>query len=155
MTYEQAFTKIREGLKNADTSKLTGNFAIQVDLINKDCSGAFYVAYFDGIFAVEPYDYVDNTARLAIMYGDFNKLVSGKLNVQKAIAEEKIYVKGDITKVEELATLIKKTTVKKAAKPLDKKEASKTEATKKEKPTKKSSEKKEATVKKTASKKKA
>ena len=116
MTYEQAFAKIKEGLKNADTSKLTGDFAIQVDLINKDCAGAFYVSYFEGLLGIEPYDYVDNAARIGIMYGDFNKLVSGKLNVQKAIDAEKITVTGDVAKVEELTTLVKKAPVKKTVK---------------------------------------
>jgi len=114
MTYEAAFKKIKESLANADTSKLTGDFAIQVDLLNKDCAGAFYIAYFDGTLAVEPYDYVDNYARLAIMAGDFTKLVEGKLNVEKAIASEKIYVTGDVSKVVELGTLIKKAPAKKA-----------------------------------------
>lgn len=132
MTYEQAFAKIKEGLKDVDTSKLTGNFAVQVDLINKDCSGAFYIAYFDGIFAVEPYDYVDNAARIAIMYGDFNKLVSGKLNVQKAIEAEKIAVTGDVAKIEELTTLVKKPVVKKETKTAaEKKTTVKKEAEKK------------------------
>ena len=44
MTYEQAFEKIKEKLKDADTSNLTGDFAVQIDLINKDCSGMFYIA---------------------------------------------------------------------------------------------------------------
>ncbi len=139
MTYEQAFAKIKESLKNADTSKLTGDFAIQVDLINKDCNGAFYIAYFDGELAVEPYDYVDNYARLSIMMGDFTKLVEGKLNVEKAIASEKIYVSGDVSKVVELGTLVKKAPAKKA--PAKKAEPKKAEA---KAPAKKAEPKKEA-----------
>jgi len=146
MTYEQAFAKIKEGLKDADTSKLTGNFAIQVDLINKDCAGAFYVSYFDGLLGVEPYDYVDNAARIGIMYGDFNKLVSGKLNVQKAIEAEKITVTGDAAKVEELTTLVKKAPAKKTVKAAPEKKAEE------KKPAAKKTEKTEP-VKKTVAKK--
>lgn len=129
MTYEQAFEKIKERLKDADTSKLTGDFAIQIDLLNKDCSGMFYIAYLDGVFEVQPYDYVDNYAKVAIMFGDFTKLVEGKLNVDKAIADQKIYVTGDVEKVKELGTLIKKVPVKKET---VKKETVKKETAKKE-----------------------
>lgn len=116
MTYEQAFEKIKEKLKDADTSKLTGDFAIQVDLTNKDCSGIFYIAYFNGVFEVQPYDYVDHYARIELLLGDFTKLVEGKLNVDKAIEDEKIHVTGDVTKIKELGTLVKKAPVKRTVK---------------------------------------
>ena len=140
MTYEEAFKKIKESLKNADTSKLTGDFAVQIDLTNKDCSGAFYISYFDGVFSVEPYDYVDNYARLAIMYGDFNKLVTGKLDVNKAIESEKIYVTGDVSVVEGLGTLISAPAPKEKKKPAAPKEKKEKKTAAKKAPAAKKSE---------------
>ena len=60
MTYINAFEKIKERLAEVTPDKFTSDFAIQVNLINKDCAGAFYIANLDGVFAVEPYDYKDN-----------------------------------------------------------------------------------------------
>ena len=74
MNYINAFEKIKEKLNSADTKKFTRDFAIQVNLVNKDCAGAFYVANLGGVFSVEPYDYKDNSAMITLMMGDFTKV---------------------------------------------------------------------------------
>ena len=47
MTYEEIVEKVRERLKDADTSKVDGFLAIQVN-ITEEGAGAFYVEVKDG-----------------------------------------------------------------------------------------------------------
>ena len=82
MTYINAFEKIKEKLQKVTSENFTRDFAIQVNLVNKDCAGAFYVANLNGVFSLEPYDYKDNSAMITLMMGDFTKLVEGRLNVE-------------------------------------------------------------------------
>ena len=118
MTYFQAVEKIREKLKSVKSDSFQFDFAIQVNLINKDCSGTLYIANLDGNFAVEPYDYRDNNANVTLMLGDLTKLFEGKLNVEKAVESGKIKVTGDINALMQLFKLVesevKVKTVKKA-----------------------------------------
>lgn len=142
MKYISAFEKIKSGLKDANTDQLTGDFAVQVNISNRDSAGAFYVAYFDGVLSVEPYDYKDNWAMLTISVADFMKLVSGKLDIEKALASGKLEVSGDLSKVRELTTLVKAPEKKPAArktaakKPAGKKTAAKSAAAEKAEPKK-------------------
>ncbi len=163
MTYINAFEKIRERLNGVTSEKFTRDFAIQVNIVNKDCAGAFYVANLNGEFAVEPYDYRDNSAMITLMMGDFTKLIEGKMNIEKAVESGKMEIKGDTgavaqlfgvvgaekkaveKKVTEKKAIEKKAAVKKASekKETGKKEAVKKEAVKKEtKPVKKAAAKK-------------
>ena len=117
MTYINAFEKIKEKLAKVTTDNFTRDFAIQVNLINKDCGGAFYIANLDGVFSVEPYDYKDNSAMITLMMGDFTKLVEGKLNIEKAIESGKLVFTGDIEAVAQLIKIAppeKKAPAKKA-----------------------------------------
>lgn len=133
MTYIKAFEKIKERLAEVTTGSFTRDFAIQVNLVNKDCAGAFYVANLDGGFAVEPYDYRDNTAMITLMLGDFVKLIEGKLNTEKAMEAGRLKVAGDFNAVEQLIGIVKaeekpknqKTTEKKVLKETPLKETKK------------------------------
>lgn len=107
MTYIKAFEKIKERLSEVTAESFTRAFAIQVNLVNKDCAGAFYVANLDGSFAVEPYDYRDNSAMITLMLGDFIKLVEGKLNIEKAMEAGRLKTEGDFNAVEQLIGIVK------------------------------------------------
>lgn len=141
MTYINAFEKIKERLKEVTADKFTSDFAIQVNLTNKDCAGAFYIANLNGEFEVEPYDYKDNSAMITLMMGDFTKLIEGKQPIDKAIESGKMEVKGDVGAVAQLFGIVssvkkvseKKQTEKKA---IEKKEAVKKQASKKAMPKK-------------------
>lgn len=132
MTFIEKFESLKKKLMKADVSKLTEQFAFQVNMTDEDCGGIFYIAYINGVFAVEPYDYCDRTALLTGLSADIAKLSSGKVAVQ---------VEGNMGQVEMLAKAYEKPPVKrktvtkkkpaaaKAAKPAAKKEtAVKTEA---------------------------
>ena len=134
MTYINAFEKIKEKLSKVTSDKFTRDFAIQVNLTNKDCAGAFYVANLNGVFSLEPYDYKDNSAMITLMMGDFTKLVEGRLNVEKAVESGKLEVVGDLDAVlaiSGIAPAEKKVTVKKAEKKETAKKAVKKETAKK------------------------
>ena len=109
MTYMQAFEKIK--LKLDGKAKISGNFpdfAIQVELTNKDCSGIFYLKYDGKNLDVQPYDYVDNTAAIAVSYTSFLKITDGRQTVDDAISKGILSVSGNREVVYALSTIVPK-----------------------------------------------
>lgn len=96
MTFAERYDKISKNLIKADISKYTENFAIQITLDDEDCGGTFFVAFNDGTYRVEPYDYVDNTASMNILALDLNKLADKRLDVKKAMEDGIVTVKGNV-----------------------------------------------------------
>lgn len=137
MTFEQAFSKIKEKFDNADASK-TSDFAIQITLTDEDCGGTFYAEVKDGKLAVEPYDYYDNNTVLNISKSAILALIAGRVSLDKAIANGEAFVQGDASKIADLKGTIKKASEKK---PAAKKTAAKKAAPKKA-PAKKAAPKK-------------
>lgn len=127
MTFEQAFSKIKEKFDNADASK-TSDFAIQITLTDEDCGGTFYAEVKDGKLAVEPYDYYDNNTVLNISKSAILALIAGRVSLDKAIANGEAFVQGDASKIADLKGTIKKASEKK---PAAKKTAAKKAAPKK------------------------
>ncbi len=134
MTFEQAFIKIKDKFAKTDLSKLAENFAIQVNMTDEDCGGAFYIHYADGILSIEPYDYRDNTADVTLKKLDLYKILDGKLTVSNAIESGKLFVNGNAEHLSMAAgcivlpekktikkTLVKKTATKKAPEKTEKK----------------------------------
>ena len=119
MTYADAFDKIKKKLAKIDTSKMKGDYAIQVTITDEEAVGTFYVSYIGGEFSVEPYDYRDNSVAIDISVDNFIKVVTGKLAVQKAVADNKIMYFGDVEAIDNIFGIVKaparKTTTKKAA----------------------------------------
>ena len=64
MTFIEKFEEIKKKIGTPDLSKLTESFAVQVNMTDADCGGAFYIAYIGGNLAIEPYDYHDHTAMI-------------------------------------------------------------------------------------------
>lgn len=118
MTFEERFEKISTKFKKADISHLTNDFAIQVNLLDEDCGGIFYIANIGGSFSVEPYDYYDHTSMLSIMADDFMKIAAGTLSIDNGIAKGRFTVEGNISDIKTLPSLfpkaVKKAPVKKA-----------------------------------------
>ncbi len=120
MTFEQAFLKIKAKFDNADTSKLTNEFAIQVNMTDEDCGGAFYIQFTDGKLFVEPYDYRDNTADVTLARQDLNKILDKKLSIATALETGRLYINGNSEDFAAAASVVKapeKKTAKKAAAP--------------------------------------
>lgn len=149
MTFEQAFDKIKEKFAKADASK-TADFAMQITLTDEDCGGTMYIAVKDGVLAVEPYDYRDNTSYVNITKSALLAILSGRSSLDKAISGGDAMVGGDAADNMKAA----KATIKKAAaKPAAKKAPAKKSSAKKA-PAKKSAATatKPASAKKTADK---
>ena len=136
MDFITKFEKIKEKFEKIDTSSLSYDFAIQVNMTDEDCGGAFYIANIDGVFSVEPYDYIDNTAMVTALAGDFEKLIGRRIGFDTAVNSGKIVIDGNPEHVKALAELFPKPVRKPAAK----KETAKKEAPKAE--TKKTAAKK-------------
>ena len=74
MTYIEKFDSLKEKFAKVDTKKLSKDFAIQFTMTDEDCNGIFYIANIDGVYSVEPYDYVDNTATVTATAANIAKL---------------------------------------------------------------------------------
>ena len=105
MTYEEIVEKVRERLKDADTSKVDGFLAIQVN-ITEEGAGAVYVEVKDGKLSVEPYEYHDRQALITMKSKNFIKLMEGSLDPVAAFTLGKLKIDGSIEKVLEFGKLL-------------------------------------------------
>ena len=125
MTYEKIFADVKKILMKADVSKLERDFAIQCN-IQGEGEGSFYIAFKEGIFSIEPYDYNDNDAQLYASGETFLKLFSKEIDGGQAHAEGLLGFDGDVGAVLALGGLeAKKTAVPKKAAPVKKPTAEK------------------------------
>lgn len=146
MIFEKKFQEFKDKFAAADTSKFASPFAMQVNMTDEDCGGIFYIAYVDGVFSVEPYDYVDRTSEIVGLSTEIKKVFSGRIGLEKAIAEGKVTVYGNPADVAALQASVKKPAAKKPAKKAEvkKEDTPKKEAVTKEAAPKKAAEKKSA-----------
>ena len=139
MTFIEKFEEIKKKIGTPDLSKLTESFAVQVNMTDADCGGAFYIAYIGGNLAIEPYDYRDNTASINVKSKDLIDAMTGKLDVLAAVMAGKIEVYGNIDHLKAIMTLRKTRAPRKPAakktekKPAEKKATEKKSAAKKTK----------------------
>lgn len=158
MTYEKIFADLKKAIVKADATKLEGQFAFQF-CIEGDGEGTFYVEFKDGVLAVEPYNYDDNTATFKAAADTFKKLLTGKTSAADAIASGALVVEGNDASCADIFDFFaaKKPATKKAAttKTAAKKPAEKKTETKKAeaKPAAKKAAAPKATAKKTETKK--
>ena len=131
MTFIEKFEEIKKKIGKPDTSRLHENFAVQVNLIDEDCGGAFYVSYQDGVVAIEPYDYHDHTAMVNVKAQDLLDAISGKLDAVGAVMTGKIEVFGNVEHLKAVLALKKPAAKRAPKKAAEKKEPAK-KASKKE-----------------------
>ncbi|MBQ6526493.1 MAG: SCP2 sterol-binding domain-containing protein [Clostridia bacterium] len=155
MTFEKKFAEFKKELEKRNASELPTDLAMQVTMTDEDCGGTFYIANIDGNFAVEPYDYVDNTVNIAAAAATLKDLLAGKLDGPDAMFRGLIEVNGNTAHALAVLGMKKKAAAKKPAakKTAAKKPAAKKTATKKAAAPKKAAEKKAAAPKATAEKK--
>lgn len=108
MTFIEKFNQLKKKYGKIDESKLTENFAVQVELTDEDCGGIFYVANMNTPFAVEPYDYYDNTASIKISSKVLESLLSCKSDPMEEFFAGNIQVEGDISHALMVVELMKK-----------------------------------------------
>ncbi len=106
MTVEQLIGKIYNKLSKADVAGTQGRVAVQFNLTGR-VTGVFYVEILDGVLSVMPYEYIDRDASVSGTITNIDKLFSGNLVPQVALAEGKIQIEGNVDKVMMLAELAK------------------------------------------------
>lgn len=143
MTFIEKFVEIKKKIGTPDLSKLTESFAVQINMTDTDCGGAFYIAYIDGALAIEPYDYHDHTAMLYAKSKDLLDALMGKLDMLAAVMSGQIEVYGSIDHVTALCTLYKPRAKRTTAKKPTEKKATAANAAEK-KPTAKRATRKKA-----------
>ena len=166
MTFEKKFAEFKKELEKRNASELPTDLAMQVIMTDEDCGGTFYIANIGGNFAVEPYDYVDNTVNIAAAAATLKDLLAGKLDGPDAMFRGLVEVNGNTAHALAVLGMKKKaaakkpaatkTAAKKAAAPkktAEKKVEEKKPAAKKAAAPKKAAEKKAAAPKKAAEKK--
>ena len=141
MEFITKFEKLKKKLDKVKTAALKESFAIQVNMTDDDCGGAFYIAYINDIFTVEPYDYHDHTAMITLNASDFEKIIDKKLDVDNAVSGGKVLIEGNEAHIKEVIDAIEKP-AKKASSKTKAKTAVKAES-KTAKTASKTSEKKE------------
>lgn len=152
MTFIEKFNELKEKYGAIDESKLTESFAIQIEMTDDDCGGIFYVAYMNGFFAVEPYDYRDRTAAITVSSAVLEDILSCKADPMESFFNGQLAVDGNVGHALMLVELMKKEPVKKAPRKTTKKTAEKT--AEKKPATKKTAAKKAETMPETAEEKK-
>ncbi len=134
----------------AKAKKFKDLVAVHFNLL--DVSENMYIEIKDGVLSVMPYEYNDKQATVTASTETLDKIFSGALTMDEAIAHGYVQIEGDAEKFKALAALIpaQKTEEAKAeAKPAEKKAcAPKTCAKKEAAPAKKAAPKTEAKAKK-------
>ena len=105
MTYFEIYEKVKEALKNADASTVNGKLAIEF-FITGEGEGKFYVLVDGGQVYVEPYDYVDNDARLIASAETIIKIAEGKAKPEALYFSGELNIEGDVGRALELKPLI-------------------------------------------------
>lgn len=110
MTFMERFEVLKQQLQKTAPHQFAEDFAIQVCMTDEDCGGIFYIAYIDGVFAVEPYDYYDHTAALTAASDVFEGFINGK-----RVAAAQLGIEGNEQHVKLLQGLAKEKKEKKPA----------------------------------------
>lgn len=112
MTFIEQFEIFKKQTEKFNTESLPTDLAIQMNMTDLDCGGAFYISNIGGNFAFEPYDYRDHTAMLTANADTFSKILLGKLDATDAYFRGLLQIEGNIDHAIALANLAKKPTQK-------------------------------------------
>ena len=121
MTFIKKFESIKKKIAAFDGSATEGKIAMQVNMVDEDCGGAFYVEIIDGAISVEPYDYNDRTVMLTLKAADIVALVDKKASLADLVESGDVTVEGNYDHAVEVLAL-KKPAVKRTKKTSEKKE---------------------------------
>lgn len=105
MTYEEIFGEVKTALAKAKADAVNGKLAIEFDITGEG-EGKFYVEVKDGSINVEPYDYVDNDAKLIADAQTLINLAKGAVKPETAYAEGALAIEGDVNKALEFKALV-------------------------------------------------
>lgn len=106
MTFETAFKRLKTKFENVDATVL-GDMAFQITLTDEDSGGTFYTQIKSNALSVEPYDYKDNDAVIAITRKSLAAILDGKSSFDKVIENGEATIAGDLDKFEAFKNSIK------------------------------------------------
>ena len=123
MKYEEIVAKVKKAYAKADTSKVDGHLAVQVDVTGEG-EGAFYIEVADGKITVAPFEYYDHDFKVLCAAEEIIAIAEGKKKLGEEVNAGNAYVSRDVDKVAVFDSIaVKKAAVKKApAKKTEKKE---------------------------------
>ena len=106
MTVDQLIGKVQKRLTGKEFQDQGRMLAIQVNLTGK-IGGVFYIEILDGELSVMPYEYIDRDAIVSVTMTNFDKLITGRLDLMTQVDAGKIKVEGNLDKVVLLTELMK------------------------------------------------
>lgn len=136
MTYEKMFSEVQKNFKKAKTTDFTESFAFQFNITGEG-EGIFYVAFKDGVLAVEPFDYKDRDVIFETDGKTIIAIASGKMEPIEAIKSGKLSIDGNHELAKQLMFLINTSKVKASKTAAPKKSAEKKPAASAKAPAKK------------------
>lgn len=115
MAFYEAYDKIKGALKNAKGKAVEGHLAIEIVITDEENAGICYLEVADGVVRVEPYDYFDHHARIIGRSDDLAAVFSGKLSMDTALEQGKLFIEGDVERALAVKSIIKKPAGRKPA----------------------------------------
>ena len=124
MKYEEIVAKVKKAYAKADTSKVDGHLAVQVDVTGEG-EGAFYIEVADGKITVAPFEYYDHDFKVLCSAEEIIAIAEGAKKLGEEVTAGNAYVSRDVDKVAVFDSIVikKKAAAKKAAPKAEKKEA--------------------------------
>ena len=116
MTFREKFDELKAKYGTVDESKLTEPFAIQVNMTEDESAGTFYVAFVNGVFSVEPYDYRDHTSMITLSVANLEAILAKKADPVQLFLNGALQVEGSVDHALMLVDLMAKEEKKPAAK---------------------------------------
>ena len=95
MTFIKKFESIQKKISAFDASKAEEKIAMQVNMVDEDCGGAFYIEIADGALKIEPYDYNDRTVMITLKAADMVALTDKKASLEELVASGDVTVEGN------------------------------------------------------------
>ncbi len=95
MTFEKRFRSLQQRFSGAALQPPGEHFAVEITLTDPP-GGKLYVANTVHGFEIAPYDYHDHTAALQISGSNLVKLLNGTLSAERAAADGRITVLGNL-----------------------------------------------------------
>ncbi|MEE0264626.1 MAG: SCP2 sterol-binding domain-containing protein [Acutalibacteraceae bacterium] len=104
MTFQEAFSEIKNIFIHSDVHECTERIAMQVTMTGEG-GGSFYVLFHDGQVDVEPYDYKNHDTLFVADTYDFIKIARGEMNAIAAYTVGKLRIYGDLGKASQIQRL--------------------------------------------------
>ena len=108
MAFYDAYETIKKAAKTLKATDVGQHLAVELVITDEEHAGIAYLEVSDGVVRLEPYDYFDHDARLIGRCDDLAAVLSGKLDFDKAIATEKLFVEGNLERAMSVKKLIRK-----------------------------------------------